>query len=250
MKGANLFIVLLLGLWIMGCKKFEDDYHGQIWSNNDYDVTLDFYASKDDYSNNRNVVKSLLLPAHGKVDVPREFETGQKLYLDWYSQDYTNTNWGVDPTFTVASITKEIDPAITIQSRSTPARRIWLDGNKTATSWKAFNAFYSTSSNWPWMTEGQKNRRFTVRKSMTGTYTYSDQDGVEQTMEFTCFSGAVSGPTVFVSMFLSFGASSSVYNIVPATNGPVVYSDTVFTPKGFPPSYMSSYMYFYYKLPQ
>jgi len=246
-----LLFAMLIGSF--GCKKLESEtYHGVIKNGIGETVYLDFYSTLDDYNNSQNLLKSLAVPAFGEIEVPAEFEDGAKLYLDWYTEDYGQSNWGTEAKFAVPTVTKDFGPILTITPRMTPARQVWLSGKKGMSTWEAFDyRYYSSSSTsyWSTLSANQKIKQFVIRKNLTGTYTYKETSGATTNLNFTfqVFNSSSSQNSIIIN-FPSFPGSGFIIGTIPSGFG---YSaDTIYTPNYFPPeTQSSSFNYIFRRLP-
>lgn len=236
-------VIFLLSVLALACSKEKDAiYHGKIKNSISMPVVLKLYGTSEDYANETNALASATIPAHGFWQVPDNFDGGQNLYLDWYSEDYAYTNWGGDPSFNVANITTDMDPVMTIGYQENLARAICLNNTKTSTEWEAYDV---VSGDWQWLSDNERYKRITFRKDRTGVYQYKNAQGEIRSMDFTFTMNSFSSPYIYIQF--PNDQTGGSYAIVPSTDGFGYSTDTIFTQNYIPQS--NSHLYYFRKLP-
>ena len=155
--------VLLMAICAAGCKKTDEViYHGKIRNTLSEAVHIDFYATEEDYNTNANVAASTVIAPNGAYEIPARFEGGAKYFLDWYTEDFLNTNWGTPTNFNLPNISPDMDPAMTIGQRFSYTRRIFINGNKPTVKWKAVDARSGGASVWSALNANEKAREIII----------------------------------------------------------------------------------------
>ena len=239
--------VLLIAICATGCKKAEEDvYHGKIRNTLNQPVHVDFYATEDGYNTNTSPAASTVIAPNGEYEIPRHFEGGSKYYLDWFTEDYLNTNWGTQTNFNIPNITPEMDPAMAIGQRFSYSRRIFINGNQPTVRWKAVDAKAGGTSVWASLNASERAREIIINKDLTGTYSYKDDFGFVQQMNFNYFANSSGSLPTSIFVFFNMSGGGSNYQLSPAasTSGAIVL-DTIQTTSFFPPENSSFYTYYY-----
>lgn len=239
---CGIMIVLLAFIGI-GCNKINDGNisNGTIRNNLPQPLHIDFYATREDYNNNANLLRSLIIPPQSELEIPAEFPTGTRLYIDWYSEDLTVSNWGNDPKFDVPNVTSEFGPILNVSHTSgLSTRKVWLGAGKASSVWEAYdykNALSSFAiSEWPILPEYRKSKKLTIRKDLTGTISYQLATGEKETRDFV-FNLGVGGLNSTI-LFVSFGTSQgfgSTISQMPDNESGSLAIDSIFTSVQFPP---------------
>jgi hypothetical protein len=242
-----LLSIALFAVCATGCKKTDEPiYHGKIRNTLNQPVHVDFYSSQADYNTNSNAAAKTVIPPYGDYEIPQHFEGGAKYYMDWFTEDYLNTNWGNETSFNVPNITPDMDPALSISQRFTYARRIFINGNQSSVKWKAVDADQGGSSVWASLSANQRSREIIINKDLTGTYSYKDDFGTVQKMDFRYFAnnGGSSPGSIFV-FFNTSGGGSNYQLSAAMTNSGTLILDTIQTTSFFPPENSSFYTYYF-----
>lgn len=183
---AALMMVLLGGY---GCKKKElDKTIVTIVNRLDVPVTLDLYASEEDYHKSSNIIDRLTIDANQNLSLPGDlFDDGKTYYMDWYSSDYYYNNWYNDD-YPVIGERVRIAP---VEANNTyylepeykgNARNTYLEGDGLQTTWIAVGAYLYTSGSgyyneWNTISDNERYRRVTIHKGFTADYSRRDNDG-------------------------------------------------------------------------
>src|ERR1043165_9600450 len=137
MNKAKLFtIAAAIALGSSSCEKTKSGvtpYNYTYDNKTGKDINIDIYQSLDDYNNNRNVYIHGVAPAGGSFTVAStDFAAEQKYYVDWYSNDYTYTNWqnrqGFYDEFTTEFIPTDQKNRNPLESVNDYARIVFLNG--------------------------------------------------------------------------------------------------------------------------
>ena len=112
-----------------------------------------------------------------------DFQAGAKYYVDWYSNDYTYTNWqnrqGFYDEFVTSFVPTHQNNKNPLQSVNDYARLVFLDGGAaTETHWVAVDGYAFPGGNhteWANLPENFKYRKFTFKKDFSCVY-YSKND--------------------------------------------------------------------------
>lgn len=147
------------------------------------DITINIYQSIDDYNSNSNVYITGVAPAGGTFVIPSsDFQPGIRYYVDWYSADYTYTNWqnrqGFYDEFQTSFIPTYQNNKNPLESVNDFARPMFLGGgNELESTWIAVGGVAYPGGNtteWENLPESYKNRRITFRKDFSCTYYYQN----------------------------------------------------------------------------
>ncbi len=221
----------LMCIYFSGCEKAEEGtYHGVVRNSIPQNVRLSFYENEADYLKGTNPMYSTTITPNGEWEIPSEMEGGKKVYVDWYSEDYRYTNWAGgsisrfgsnnNVTFNVPNISPEMNPAMTLAGSPTYSRIVCLDKDKDSTSWHAVDAGWGgTSSTWDQLTPEEKYKRFTLRKNLTGRYSYKKSSGEIVHLEFTYQFQNISQDMVRFTMVYNSGGGSATGMSSPQDGG-------------------------------
>lgn len=174
---------------LQGCKKKGLDKSIVTFVNRlEYAVTLDLYASAEDYATNTNLQNRLVIEGGETLTLPGDnFESGVTYYMDWYSEDYYYNNWFNDDypvdggrvriKPTEGNNTYYLEPGYKGNSR-----KAFLKGGSASTTWIAIGAYLyagSTgySNQWDVLTVNERYRQIKVNKSFNADYTFKDASG-------------------------------------------------------------------------
>ncbi len=213
-------VMVLCMTTIQGCKKKGlDKTIVTIINRLDHAVTLDLYASAEDYAANNNLQNRLVIEAHESLTLPGDnFMSDVTYYMDWYSEDYYYNNWYNDDYPTINGSRVRIKPVAgnnTYYLEPTykgNARKSFLKGSSDKTGWIAIGAYLyagSTgySNQWSELTINERYRQITVNKNFIADYSYKDaagnlktesleflvQQSEEPYIEFHTATGAIGG---------------------------------------------------------
>jgi len=191
-KNMNLTRLLLLaaGFSVFGAactpeKKSVQQYDYTYTNNTNKDIRVDIYQSLNDYNHNTNIYQSGIAVANGGTYVvpSSDFQAGAKYYVDWYSNDYTYTNWqnrqGFYDEFVTSFVPTHQNNKNPLQSVNDYARLVFLDGGAaTETHWVAVDGYAFPGGNhteWANLPDNFKYRKFTFKKDFSCVY-YSKND--------------------------------------------------------------------------
>lgn len=190
----NTLIIAFMALTALsttGCKKKGNDNSEVTFVNRvSQSVTIDIYRSFSDYANHNNVFLRKIMDANEVAFLPgNTFTTGATYYIDWYSNDYYQTNWynekyETDDVYTFRPVPGDNSFYTNNHYRSN-ARRSFLNITGTSSKWVAVDAYlYSSStgyvSQWAGMTAAEQFREVTVNKAFQAVYDYRDNNGTLQ----------------------------------------------------------------------
>jgi hypothetical protein len=206
MKQVNSFLALLLVL-LSACHSDEKESSGYLLEflhsptvsgppTSYTPINFSIYKTQPDYFNNTNaVVTGKTDPSTGTYFIPADkLEKGTLYAIDWYSDDYTISNWA--PTektgaYLTPSIFAYTDndptfgfPYIGNYATDGGAREVFLNGNDNETHWTAIGALRAGSSVWESLTENEKYIHLTLKKDKKGIYIEKDESGQENTTSF------------------------------------------------------------------
>src|SRR5690606_1171005 len=170
--------VLCAFVAISACKK-PDDGKFVFHNNTDSVIFIDIYTSSQDYYDNHHPVVSGYIDAQSTFDLLAS-PLGETIYVDWYSQQGTLTNWLPDNADEARAYTIVVHPQkekqyhINNPSAPIPLRDMLLNGNEKETTWKAVDAFEQQGTNtvsvWGQLGNNEKDATITFRKNFTLTY--------------------------------------------------------------------------------
>jgi hypothetical protein len=244
MNLKSVFILFACIITFAGCTKDDPVYHGKIRNAISQKVHVALYNTAEDYYNNTNVVWSADIPTNESVTVPASLESGKNFYMDWYSQDYTSSNWPFNFTLNMANITPEQDPLLTLWENFNYSRIVCLGSDQGSSHWKAVDAQYFGTPIWQTLTANERYRELTFKKDLTGTYTYADASGLTRNISFT-YSTSSGGGTPMLSIFTFFQGSSTYIISTPFTQNGSLVDDTLEVQNSFPQ--MGNYQYTFAK---
>lgn len=188
MKPLTLAAVLLLIL-AQACKKDpKDNTTVTIVNRIDREITLDLYASAEDYTTNSNLIDRMVVPAGGNTSIPGStFKSGATYYMDWYTEDYYYNNWYNDD-YPVTGERVRIKPVAGANTYYLEtgykgnARNAFLKGAGTETTWIAVGAYlYSNtlgySNKWNVIDLNERFRQVKIKKGFSAEYTRRNSAG-------------------------------------------------------------------------
>lgn len=174
---------------VQGCKKKTDNsFTVTIVNRLDKDVTVDMYASADDYAANSNPKGRYLVKGNGTLMLPgSDFKSGTTYYMDWYTEDYYYNNWFNDDYPIVESrvriAPKSGNSTYYLEPTYKGNNRIsFLKGSGTETGWIAIGAYLYTpstgySNQWDVISTAERYRQITVNKNFIAEYMHKDAGG-------------------------------------------------------------------------
>ncbi|MCB0700926.1 MAG: hypothetical protein H6551_08185 [Chitinophagales bacterium] len=190
--------VYLLSISILattGCKKKnKSDSDVTFVNQTDNLLTLDIYASFDDYANNRSLFKRSTIKAQDRLIIPGDdFSSGRTYYMDWYSEDYYHSNWYNDD-YAINSSRVAFTPRIADntyyieETHKGNGRRAFIKGNGTESNWLAVGAYLFSSNTgysnqWTTLDNNERFRQITVKKGFNAVYKFKDKSGTDQSQE-------------------------------------------------------------------
>jgi|GEM_PF-1252878 len=187
-------------------------------------IHVDVYGSFSDYMNNANPVATGVANANGNLVVRSStLHTDVPYYADWYSDDYTYTNWvsredlytAFNPRFT-ASVQTNL---MKLESEMDYARLLCLHGNATSTTWLATDGFSYVYSNggsdsvlWNNLPQNDKFFQIVFHKDFTMTFSYIAPDGQRADVTLIMRTDAKGTPAGSTKGHLSLYYNSSKYD--------------------------------------
>lgn len=185
--------ILLLTLMVIGAgsckKKGIDKTITTIVNKIDQRITLDLYETAEAYGSNGTVKERFVIEPGQNLYIPGgTFEEGKVYYIDWYSEDYYHNNWYNDD-YPVTGVGRvRISPEPTKNTYylepgyKGQARKAFIKGDGTETSWIAVGAYLYSSSKgysnqWSVLSVDERYRQITIKKDFTATYMHKDGDG-------------------------------------------------------------------------
>lgn len=181
------------------CSKKDDpqnqDYQVEIKMQKDdtsplVPINVHIYKTKEDYNTGANVYITGKTATDGRLNIPvSKLQKDHVYFVDWFSDDFTYSNWA-DFTdrqqllYNDAVSNYHLGALGEFQNRT---RKIYLDGNKTETNWKAVDAYdyEDEGSVWGSMKENEKQLKIKVRKGLTGVISTMGVTGEVTTEDFT-----------------------------------------------------------------
>ena len=178
-KILAVLTLLAASIALYSCHKSSgtNGYNYNFENLSDKPININIYSSLADYNNGTNIYISGKASVRGYLSIPiQKFTTGKTYYIDYYSDDYTYTNWyWTNVTLRNAFVVTDSDYEFIINAMqfSDPSRSIWLNGAGPQTTWNAVNAYnYSANtytSIWSQLTPAQQNLQIIIRKDFTAT---------------------------------------------------------------------------------
>ena len=161
-----------------GVKQYDYTYT----NNTGKDIRIDIYNTIDDYNNNTNpYLKGVAVANGGTYVIPSsDFVPNQKYYVDWYTDDYTYTNWqnrqGFYDEFITSFVPTYQSNFNKLESVNDYARIVFLNGGAAPESkWVAVDGVAYPGGNyteWADLPERYKYRKMTFRKDFSCTLYY------------------------------------------------------------------------------
>lgn len=161
-----------------GVKQYDYTYTNKTGK----DITINIYKTVSDYNANSNAYITGVATANGGTFVvpSSDFDPGIRYYVDWYSPDYTYTNWqnrqGFYDEFQTSFIPTYQNNRNALESVNDYARPMFLGGGDDLEStWVAVDGVAYPGGNtteWADLPESYKYRKITFRKDFSCTYTY------------------------------------------------------------------------------
>jgi len=183
MKPSHFFAVLILVFLVDSCKKSSDPANYIIANTINKHITVNIYATLVDYYAANNPFKTVSINGNSIGSIPlADFDTSHAYYIDWYTDDYWFSNWTIgssnDTVFFRIKPKAGNDKYQVVVADSGWQRRLCLNGNSGATTWKAYNAYsYSYISIWSTLSANDQYRQLILRKNLTASYIHKDASG-------------------------------------------------------------------------
>lgn len=231
-----LSALLLSAVAIGGCKKEEKDLSEITLTNNlSEKVTMDVYASFEDYAGNKSPLMRKTLEAGGNTVLPGgTLNDGTTYYMDWYTDDYFYNNWFNDK-YPVGKARIEFKPQpgsntyYFSHDNSGKARSVFLRTG-TSSRWTAINAYTNSATDgyvavWQSISPDERYRDITVKKDFTVNYTYKNSAGT--TTDDLAFM-VHNTKDAYIELMNSYGesAGSLIGGELPAPDGGVYKTET------------------------
>jgi hypothetical protein len=152
-----------------------------------YPVTFDVYGSKEDYSNNANIISRHVMEAGSTV--PISFDAPKTYWVDWYTADYSFNNWGPDTVTTgqgnsfnnplprpKLAIASEPDNISIRSLKRDTSLSVLLNGSGVSSTWQAVISD---------MPDLNGIHTFLFRKDFSGQYTFTRSTGAPAVQAFS-----------------------------------------------------------------
>lgn len=232
----NLSAVALLAVISLGgCKKDEQEELTFVNRANE-EITFDVYGSMDAYSKGQSPVLRKVLPPNDKLLLPAStLNDGSTYYIDWYNEDNTLNNWYNDAypndVTTVAFTPKAGNHTYYTSDATTgPGKNIFLNGNGTATTWLAIDAYQFSNNTgfvsvWGQVPDSERYHTVTVNKDFTLQHEYKTASGSFNTQNL---------------VFKVHNAPVGYIELYDANGSNLGYMITGRSPHSTPPDYTSS----------
>jgi hypothetical protein len=147
------------------------------------------YETEGGYLNNSTpYISGKTSTSSGTYFIPsKKLKVNQQYYIDWYSDDYSITNWSVSSSgdrlspnmFVYQGGLQSFGFSYVGDSSDGNARNIFLNGNEIETTWKATGSTELGNNIWESLTENEKYIRVKFRKDWTGIYMEKNMEGQE-----------------------------------------------------------------------
>ncbi|MGN6567523.1 MAG: hypothetical protein ACTHJ0_06210 [Flavipsychrobacter sp.] len=152
-------------------------------------VRVNIYKKVADYNTNSNLFMTCHLPGGSAYKISfNNLDTTATYYVDWFSDDYSNTNWLTFASNPSTMTPRSNDTVFLIQPppHNGAYRSVVLSGYSYQTKWKAYDAYdYSYLNIWGAITANSQYRTLELNKDMTAVYTYKDAAGNIKTENYT-----------------------------------------------------------------
>jgi hypothetical protein len=227
----TILTILLFVMTAGSCKKEDKDNTDVTFTNNlSEKVTLDIYASEEDYASGNNRLLRKTLNAQENTVLPgNTFKTGQTYYMDWYSDKYYYHNWFNDnyPVGKSKVMFKPVPGNNTYyfnHESSGGARAVFLQDNKTSSRWTAVTAFTHSSSTgyidyWSQLSADERYREVTVNKNFKVLYSHKDNTGKLLNDEISFMVHNTKEPYIEMMDASSQSAGSLILGSLPSADG-------------------------------
>lgn len=134
-------------------------------------LTLKLYSNREDYYNDRNVVRVFTFPP-GVDSLEVDFDSGITYYYDVFSDDRTMTNWAVWPYTNIYFKTAGPGRRYVISNNIGNIHRpLLLPGGAWSSQWVAVGSFTKLGNTWDTMSAGGRNKKIVFRRDQVAVYT-------------------------------------------------------------------------------
>lgn len=223
---SALYVVCGAAVLFAGCDKgtSPDAFNYTFINNTDKQIHVDVYSTMSDYMSNTNPVTTGVAGANSTFVVRSStLHTDVPYYVDWYSDDYTYTNWvnredlytAFNPRITASVQTNQLK----LESETDYARLLCLDGNHTSTTWLATDGFSyvysgggSDSVLWNNLPQVDKFFQIVFHKDFSMTFSYINPDGQRADVTLIMRTDAAGTPAGSTAGHLSLYYNSSKYD--------------------------------------
>ena len=167
-----LYPLLMACLTFQACKK-EDNVKKFTFTNKlPQKIVVDIYGSEDDYYNNTNRLYTGIAPANNILDIPYSIFKNEKQlhYIDWYSEDYTYSNWNdvTNDDIITPSDSSGFTTADAEHSYIQTARQLAIGGNGIKSKWKTTGSVHNNQL-WNALSPNERDYEIELRKDMKAT---------------------------------------------------------------------------------
>lgn len=132
-------------------------------------LTVNLYLNKDDYRNDRNIVKTFVFP--GESDsLEVKLDNDITYYYDMYSEDGTTTNWALWPYSNNFFKTNSHAREYLIGGNANEIHRNLLLPDNMQSKWVAVGSFTKAGNSWDTMSAAGRNKSIVFMKSQTAIY--------------------------------------------------------------------------------
>lgn len=171
------FLTLVLLLSLTACEKKESTVVTNeffIYLNYKFkkDVTCKFYTSKEDYNNDYNVYKTVILHKDSTTKKLKGFVQEKTYYYDCYSDDMTITNWANGYATSLYTYPDNQESFYINCDTNTWHRRMLQPNGAKSSTWVITNTWDRSRGqiiNEP-LTEAEKAQKLVINRNGTGEY--------------------------------------------------------------------------------
>lgn len=135
------------------------------------DLTVNLYLNKEDYYENRNIVKTYIIPGNAdKLEV--ELDSNTTYYYDVYADDQTMSNWAIWPYGNKSfKIHQEMQEYPISNNANNIHRALLLSDNKQSSKWIAVGSFNKVGNSWDTMSAEARNKNIVFNRSQKAIFT-------------------------------------------------------------------------------
>lgn len=132
-------------------------------------LTVNLFLNREDYYNDRNIVKTYIIPANiDSIEV--DLDSNTTYYYDVYSDDYTMTNWASWPYLSYSFKTNIRSGRYRVNNSLEIHRPLLLPDNKPS-KWVAVGSFVKAGSTWDTMSAEGRNKSIVFQRNQIAIFT-------------------------------------------------------------------------------